>query len=72
MTYSIVVKTVNKAKNEGLIEFSVVGRQKIVRLTDKGRKLASLIDEIVKLLPDCEIKYNKAEREVDKAWQRRV
>jgi DNA-binding MarR family transcriptional regulator len=45
-TYSHVVKILQEMERYGIVAFERQGRLKIIRLTDKGNKVASSIDDV--------------------------
>lgn len=49
-TYSHVVKVLKEMETFGLISFEKTGRLKVLKLTEKGKKIASLMSEMRKAL----------------------
>jgi len=49
-TYSHVVKTLQKMKEHNLIVFEKQGRLKLLRLTEKGKEFAEIVDSGRQLL----------------------
>ena len=49
-TYSHVVKTLERMKQEGLVNFNKQGRLKVLTLTKKGQDVATKIDDAKSLL----------------------
>ncbi len=49
-TYSHVVKVLKVFEDNGLVKFEKKGRLKILKLTDKGSKVAELLTEVKNLL----------------------
>lgn len=45
-TYSHVVKILQEMSKAGLVNFQKEGRLKILKLTDKGRKIAEMMNDI--------------------------
>lgn len=45
-TYSHIVKILNEMQKAGLVQFKKQGRLKVLKLTDKGVKVAQSIDDI--------------------------
>ncbi len=46
-TYVYVTKLVYKMQNEGLVTVEVKGKKRIVKLTEKGTKIANLVHELM-------------------------
>jgi len=49
-TYSHVVRTMAMLEKTGLIDYEITGRSKLIRLTDKGKRIAELITQIYREL----------------------
>ncbi len=50
MTYVHTLNVLHQYYNLGLVEFESHGRKKIVKLTDKGIRVAGLLNEILETL----------------------
>ncbi len=46
-TYVYVTKLVSKMQNEGLVIIEVKGKKRLVRLTEKGTRIANLVHELM-------------------------
>ncbi len=49
-TYSHIVKILNEMQKAGLVQFKKQGRLKVLKLTEKGTKVAQSIDDIRSVL----------------------
>ncbi len=54
LTYPHIITVLEQYINLGLIEFSTNGRKKVVKLTEKGKKVSSSLNDIFDLLNDEE------------------
>lgn len=50
LTYPHTVKVLKHYSMLGLVEFSTQGRKKIVKLTEKGKKITSSLNDIIDML----------------------
>lgn len=55
-TYSHTVKVLKEFERDGWVTFEKRSRIKIVHLTEKGKQIKSLCEQLITLLPRSEIK----------------
>ena len=51
-TYVYVTKLVSKLQAEGLVGVEAKGKKRVVKLTEKGMRIANAIDELVKRMQE--------------------
>lgn len=54
VTWAYTIRVINELHKKGIINAVKKGRLRVVELTEKGRRLIKLIDEIVELLKPIE------------------